>query len=226
MCASTAARITGSDAHRACSAAARQCRSLCCSLQAPRRSATPTLCTLHTSTHWARLAGQQLAGLTSPSPARLSARPIRSMRASMHRSCPSGLTAGAAVRVRQRAGRQTCLVTRAHTCRRCKQQFAGASDNGPSACRYHPDMYTGGEVAKVGAGPPAGLSCWGLLGAAGEPPGCALLAAGSRVRATERRPRAPAGRGDGQDRPAEVLGLLWVRGGGGARVPAGLAPDF
>ncbi|GBF88376.1 hypothetical protein Rsub_01088 [Raphidocelis subcapitata] len=36
----------------------------------------------------------------------------------------------------------------AYTCRRCRQEFSGGS-NGPSACRFHPCIYTGGEVAKA-----------------------------------------------------------------------------
>lgn len=34
------------------------------------------------------------------------------------------------------------------TCRRCKQQFT-AADNTSSSCRYHPSLFSGGEVAKV-----------------------------------------------------------------------------
>lgn len=34
------------------------------------------------------------------------------------------------------------------TCRRCLQRFS-VTENSPTACYYHPAMYTGGEVAKV-----------------------------------------------------------------------------
>ncbi len=35
-----------------------------------------------------------------------------------------------------------------HTCRRCKQQFR-RDDNSPNSCRYHPALFTGGEISKV-----------------------------------------------------------------------------
>lgn len=35
------------------------------------------------------------------------------------------------------------------TCRRCFQRFSSA-ENSAHACSFHPAMYTGGEVAKVG----------------------------------------------------------------------------
>lgn len=35
------------------------------------------------------------------------------------------------------------------TCKRCRQRF-NPSDNTSSSCRYHPALYSGGEVAKVG----------------------------------------------------------------------------
>lgn len=34
------------------------------------------------------------------------------------------------------------------TCRRCKQQFEPAT-NGPSSCRYHSALWTGGEISKA-----------------------------------------------------------------------------
>lgn len=34
------------------------------------------------------------------------------------------------------------------TCRRCKQSFRAAA-NGPRACRFHPALFSGGEVAKA-----------------------------------------------------------------------------
>jgi hypothetical protein len=36
-----------------------------------------------------------------------------------------------------------------YTCRRCKQEFTAAA-NSPRACHFHPCIYTGGEMAKVG----------------------------------------------------------------------------
>lgn len=37
--------------------------------------------------------------------------------------------------------------TEYRTCRNCKQPF-DPKENGPQACQYHPDMYTGGEIGK------------------------------------------------------------------------------
>jgi hypothetical protein len=33
------------------------------------------------------------------------------------------------------------------TCRQCRKQFS-ARDNGPRACTWHPELYTGGELGK------------------------------------------------------------------------------
>jgi hypothetical protein len=40
------------------------------------------------------------------------------------------------------------VSTSLKTCRRCKQRFSEAT-NSQEACRYHPALYSGGEVAKV-----------------------------------------------------------------------------
>lgn len=43
---------------------------------------------------------------------------------------------------------QAAASTSLITCRRCKQRFNEAS-NSRDACRYHPALYSGGEVAKA-----------------------------------------------------------------------------
>ncbi|KAF6259118.1 hypothetical protein COO60DRAFT_1044090 [Scenedesmus sp. NREL 46B-D3] len=43
---------------------------------------------------------------------------------------------------------QATASTALVTCRRCKQRFSEAS-NTKDACRYHPALYSGGEVAKA-----------------------------------------------------------------------------
>jgi hypothetical protein len=57
---------------------------------------------------------------------------------------------------------------RVFTCRHCRQEFS-EGDNGPSACQYHPCIYTGGEVAKV-RGPVVSQEPFYLPPAAGHPP--------------------------------------------------------
>jgi hypothetical protein len=42
----------------------------------------------------------------------------------------------------------TTTTSASYTCRRCLRRFA-AADNVPDACRRHPALYSGGEVAKA-----------------------------------------------------------------------------
>jgi hypothetical protein len=42
----------------------------------------------------------------------------------------------------------TTTTTTYYTCARCRRQFA-ADGNARDACRFHPALYTGGEVAKA-----------------------------------------------------------------------------
>jgi len=71
------------------------------------------------------------------------------------------------------------------TCRRCRASFT-ASSNGPHVCRYHPALFTGGEVGKyLGFVPRSGavedqlkqrglVRFWDCCGALSEgAPGCA-----------------------------------------------------
>ena len=39
------------------------------------------------------------------------------------------------------------VTTQAQTCRRCRRPFL-AADNGPTACVWHPQLFTGGELGK------------------------------------------------------------------------------
>lgn len=50
---------------------------------------------------------------------------------------------------RLRPSRQLCsaLLDSVATCRRCRASFT-ASTNGPHVCRFHPALFTGGEVGK------------------------------------------------------------------------------
>ncbi|GAX81660.1 hypothetical protein CEUSTIGMA_g9088.t1 [Chlamydomonas eustigma] len=41
-----------------------------------------------------------------------------------------------------------CTQSPQYSCKRCKQRFR-AIDNGSKSCRFHPELFSGGEVAKA-----------------------------------------------------------------------------
>jgi len=68
---------------------------------------------------------------------------------SVPRRCHASPAARRAPRSARVAAAPSCAgaATQAQTCRRCRRPFL-AAENGPTACEWHPQLFTGGELGK------------------------------------------------------------------------------